>query len=535
LSSRRNIVNIFAHMDLRYLTRVLYLCVFFLAIALQTLQAQSVVTKSLNFGNVTTGDEESISLRMHLGKSKLLKVSVRVFGDGFSVKKTTHTLQRGVDSSITIYFSPEQNLAYNGEVFIGVDGIWNLRADLTGKGRLSNSYYASTYNLWDKDLMEELESITSKGQTSLGYNSARDEMYGDLDNYSGKVTCAYTGRVATFNSRSGANNNSFNCEHTWPQSKFCSSESSFMKADIHHLFATDVNSNSRRGSYPFGKVTGSVTWQEGGSKLGGGIFEPRDEQKGATARSVLYMVMRYGDCSSFLGSQESTLRSWANSTPPSTKEVNRNKGIYSLQKNRNPFVDVPEFVDRIFSFKGNQTRTLEAKAVAVDTLLWARREADSLVYYAYIVNTGTSDFEIRNVSGDFDNYSTSATTAAPGEAVRIRMAVKKMGAGNEVVVSFKQGYLSDIKLMLDFTIGVDELKTAPSVPTPLIQLVNGTVERNRAIEGDIYISVSTLNGTQLFSGKLEEQIDLNAWNNHQVLILRARNQGFHHSQAVLLR
>lgn len=529
-----NIVDIFALMDLRYLTRVLCLCVIFSTTVMPALYSQSILTKSLSFGNVTTGDEESISLRMHLGKANQLKVSVRVFGEGFSVKNNTYTLKRGVDSSVTIYFSPQQNLAYDGEVFIGIDGIWNMKADLKGKGRLSNSYYSSTYNLWDKDLMDELESITSNGQTSLGYNGARDEMYGDLDNYSGKVTCAYTGRVATFNSRSGANSNSFNCEHTWPQSKFCSSESSFMKADIHHLYATDVNSNSRRGNYPFGKVTGSVTWQEGGSKLGGGIFEPRDEQKGATARSVFYMVMRYGDCTSFLGSQESTLRSWANSNAPSTKEVNRNKGIYTLQKNRNPFVDVPEFVDRVFSFKGNQTRTLEAKAVAVDTLLWGKGVADSLVYYAYIMNTGNADFEIKDVTGDFDNYSTSATKAAPGEAVKIRIAVKDMGAGNEVLVSFKQGYLSNIELLLDFTIGISEHESS-FVTYPLIRLVNGTVQPENIVEGAVYLSVTSLNGKELFSGKLEDQIDLNAWRNHQVIILRARNQERDHSQVVLLR
>ena len=51
------------------------------------------------------------------------------------------------------------------------------------------------------------------------------------------------------------------------------------KADIHHLFPTDVNANSRRGSYPFGVVTGTPSWTEGGSKQGGRRFRAYEMSK----------------------------------------------------------------------------------------------------------------------------------------------------------------------------------------------------------------------------------------------------------------
>ena len=56
-------------------------------------------------------------------------------------------------------------------------------------------------------------------------------------------------------------------------------------------------------------------------------FEPRDEQKGATARAMLYMITRYGNCTGFLNGQETVLRDWANTHEPSAFEIARNEAI----------------------------------------------------------------------------------------------------------------------------------------------------------------------------------------------------------------
>ena len=42
------------------------------------------------------------------------------------------------------------------------------------------------------------------------------------------------------------------------------------------------------------------------------------------------------------------LMEWAKKDPVSSKEVNRNEGIYALQENRNPFVDYPGLEDYIW-------------------------------------------------------------------------------------------------------------------------------------------------------------------------------------------
>jgi hypothetical protein len=42
------------------------------------------------------------------------------------------------------------------------------------------------------------------------------------------------------------------------------------------------------------------------------------------------------------------LMQWHNNDPVSQKEILRNQAIYQIQGNRNPFIDHPEFVERIW-------------------------------------------------------------------------------------------------------------------------------------------------------------------------------------------
>ena len=194
-------------------------------------------------------------------------------------------------------------------------------------------------------------------------------MYASIDNVGGWVECVYTGRTAYFNTRAGATANGFNCEHTWPQS--FSDEAEPMRSDIFHLYPTDETANSRRADLDFGIVT-TVSWTVGGSKLGTDaqgqqVFEPRDVHKGNVARSHFYYAIRYnGLYNEYVNptKMETHLRAWHVSDPVDSAEQARNQHIYTLQHNRNPFIDHPELVDRISSFFGTATRAL-APEIAV--------------------------------------------------------------------------------------------------------------------------------------------------------------------------
>ncbi len=161
----------------------------------------------------------------------------------------------------------------------------------------------------------------------------------------------------------------YNREHSWPNSWF-GGKIQPMYTDLHHMYPTDKLVNNKRGYNPFGETNGeSYKSQNNFSKLGactypgytGTVFEPNDEYKGDFARTYFYMVTcyeekipdwytNYSDSRPTLDGnkypgltswQLEMLLKWAKNDPVSEKETNRNKAVYGIQANRNPFIDYP--------------------------------------------------------------------------------------------------------------------------------------------------------------------------------------------------
>ena len=161
----------------------------------------------------------------------------------------------------------------------------------------------------------------------------------------------------------------YNREHSFPNSWF-GGEVMPMYTDLNHMYPTDGWVNNKRGNNPFGETKGeSYKSANDFSKLGvctypgytGTVFEPNDEYKGDFARTYFYMVTCYeekiadwynnyadsrptldGNAYPGLSSwQLEMLMKWAKNDPVSEKEINRNKSVYDIQKNRNPFIDYP--------------------------------------------------------------------------------------------------------------------------------------------------------------------------------------------------
>ena len=162
----------------------------------------------------------------------------------------------------------------------------------------------------------------------------------------------------------------YNREHSFPKSWFEPSNKPTlpMYADLHHLYPTDGYVNGRRSNYPFGETNGGTYKSANGfSKLGactypgytGTVFEPNDIYKGDFARTYFYMITCYEeklsdwyskysesrptiDGSTYPGFQTwqlNMLMTWAKNDQVSDKEYNRNNAVYSIQANRNPFID----------------------------------------------------------------------------------------------------------------------------------------------------------------------------------------------------
>jgi len=209
----------------------------------------------------------------------------------------------------------------------------------------SAGYWSGTLDLDGAALGSALATL-SEPQDCNSYVEATTFMFVELDKVDNEVQCVYTGRkTAVFSEKPDATD--MNTEHTWPQSLGADAEPA--KCDLHHLYPTDADANSRRGNAPFGVVTGAVDWSEGGSRLGAGaggvVFEPRDTHKGNVARSMLYFAHRYGYA---LSVEEIDLfQDWHLADPVDEAELERSLAIAEEQVLANPFVVCPDFVARL--------------------------------------------------------------------------------------------------------------------------------------------------------------------------------------------
>ena len=209
-----------------------------------------------------------------------------------------------------------------------------------------------------------------------------------LDIYSEKPSGADSYEYTSENIIGSANAEGlgWNREHMMPQSTFYSNYP--MYSDLFYVVPTDARINQLRNIYPYGIANSTVFYTfSNTSKIGnsaipnyaytGRVYEPIDEFKGDIARSLLYFAVRYeGKLGSFKfvnstssnpnptndqcpldGTEErafddayiAMLLQWSNQDPVSQREIDRNNAVYTIQKNRNPFVDNPSWVNAIWS------------------------------------------------------------------------------------------------------------------------------------------------------------------------------------------
>ena len=119
--------------------------------------------------------------------------------------------------------------------------------------------------------------------------------------------------------------------------------------DAHHIRAVDGQENSSRNNRNYGvdyngpAGSTAISW------------------KGDVARALFYMAVRYNGLNvvngnppetpdGFIGDL-ATLLNWNNLDPSDDFEMNRNNIIYNWQKNRNPFIDMPNLASYIFFAK----------------------------------------------------------------------------------------------------------------------------------------------------------------------------------------
>ncbi|MBS4752245.1 endonuclease [Nocardioides sp. zg-ZUI104] len=223
-------------------------------------------------------------------------------------------------------------------------------------------YYAPVAGKTGAALHDALHDLIDE-QTKISYSTVWDALkVTDADPANSANVLTFYSGVSMPKSANGGNSGNWNREHVWPQSHGDFGTSIGPGTDLHHLRPETVSVNSTRSNKDFDNGGSAVSgcsdcWTDSDS------FEPRDSVKGDVARMVFYMAVRYeGDdgfadlevndtvngTTRYLG-RLSVLKAWHRSDPPDARERQRNEVIYTTyQRNRNPFIDHPEWVTSIW-------------------------------------------------------------------------------------------------------------------------------------------------------------------------------------------
>jgi len=241
----------------------------------------------------------------------------------------------------------------------------------SGYIRSQDDSYYSTINPSSASFISDLKTRVRSPYTRVAYSNYITTNINNFSSYSvgggqRAVNCVYSSYQYvytppfTFDVMSR--------EHTWCYSwqPTYGNTNTDQYADQHHIFPTEHNNvNNVRSNHPLGIVATIISTfydaKYGKNSSNYNVYEPRNIHKGDAARSLLYMCVRYDDIDGYVwnfnwlngtklpalgeGAQDlNTLLQWHIQDPPDKWEVDRNNYVQSIQQNRNPFVDHPEYV-----------------------------------------------------------------------------------------------------------------------------------------------------------------------------------------------
>ena len=320
----------------------------------------------------------------------------------------------------------------------------------------ADTYYNGIGNKTGDELLSALKALNkSKRQATVGYNamgtsSSGQYKYTDYDPntvqydsnnkpYGTKVLSFYSG-----NSTSG-----FNREHVWPNTH----GGSLVEADIHMTRPTISSENGSR-SHSF--------YVEGVCIKNGGGWDPAMEDfgeetyRGDAARIIFYCLVadqsnalylvddasRSSNTSNKEMGVISDMISWHLRYAPKQREMNRNEGAEYLQGNRNPFIDHPEYVCRIWSGFNSKTQQLCANdpyaggttggSISISKTTSSMEVGESTPIYAISsdsskITWSSSNEDAVTISADESNSGSTVTLYAVGSGTSNITATATIG------------------------------------------------------------------------------------------------------------
>ncbi len=331
---------------------------------------------------------EGLSEEVEITVDSPFRISINCY-DGFESSITLPT-EEGIfpETRIFVRFYPEHTGEKTGIIKHQSGSVETRTVSLSGTG-IENSVpdgYYSTATASGSRLKTQLYEIITNHNVQT-YASLWSHFENTDATFGGKVWDMYSDTpcdvppyIYTFfedqDTGTGGNQEGdvYNREHSMPRSWFGGAVDP-MNTDLHHIFPVDKHVNAVRDNFPFGMVDSPSWTSANGGKLGtnvagsftGTVFEPIDDYKGDLARAFFYMVTRYEnlienwtyseqgnnmfDHNKYPGYKSwviNMLMEWHENDPVSQKEIIRNNAVYQIQGNRNPFVDHPDFVEKIW-------------------------------------------------------------------------------------------------------------------------------------------------------------------------------------------
>ncbi len=218
----------------------------------------------------------------------------------------------------------------------------NLVSAYTNVG-VSTYYSGIDINDTGAPLLEHLQSLNkTKRQTLVGYGNMPSKFtQTDPGTSSGQVTSFYSGKSAKYSGN-------MNREHVWPASRTIGGRGNDpLENDIHMVRPTLTSENSSRGNKFFAE---SGAWDPASFN--------NESYRGDAARIIFYCIVADPQLKLVDKTNESTsehsmgklsdLVKWHLKYTINDREKVRNDAAERLQGNRNPFIDHPEYVCRIW-------------------------------------------------------------------------------------------------------------------------------------------------------------------------------------------
>ena len=292
----------------------------------------------------------------------------------YKVYTTTHqdsgwiyrTLARRYDGTV-----PELECTKNisAEDVSNTDILWNAK--------IPDGYYDGTEDLTGDELKRKLNEII-KDHKEFKYSDTKTDVWDILKetdrdpNNPNNVILIYSG-LSTNAEQEYNNGKGWEREHVWSQSHGQFGRSKGPGVDVHHLrpILREFNGFNGKSNKDFDDVGKEFIYKDDltGCLISDSTWAPIDKVKGDVARMMFYMAVRYEGNDGYpdlelvdytntgeINDDEpvygklSTLLEWHQKDPVDNWERRRNDIIYEkYQKNRNPFIDHPEFVQLIWS------------------------------------------------------------------------------------------------------------------------------------------------------------------------------------------